>query len=87
MTALATKTVIFVTHQVEFLPAADMILVWDCPIFILYGVRVLEYIYSMFMCTRTFMYCSLCLDVIELLNKNETCSQSWMESHYIFYHE
>lgn len=27
MTALATKTVIFVTHQVEFLPAADMILV------------------------------------------------------------
>ena len=30
MTALATKTVIFVTHQVEFLPAADMILVWDC---------------------------------------------------------
>ena len=27
MTALATKTVIFVTHQVEFLPAADTILV------------------------------------------------------------
>ncbi|XP_057963949.1 ABC transporter C family member 5 [Malania oleifera] len=27
LTALATKTVIFVTHQVEFLPAADMILV------------------------------------------------------------
>ncbi|KAG5540819.1 hypothetical protein RHGRI_020899 [Rhododendron griersonianum] len=27
MTALAAKTVIFVTHQVEFLPAADMILV------------------------------------------------------------
>ncbi|XP_058101396.1 ABC transporter C family member 5 isoform X2 [Magnolia sinica] len=27
MTALATKTVIFVTHQVEFLPAADLILV------------------------------------------------------------
>ncbi|KAG5524627.1 hypothetical protein RHGRI_031335 [Rhododendron griersonianum] len=26
MTALAAKTVIFVTHQVEFLPAADMIL-------------------------------------------------------------
>lgn len=28
MTALATKTVVYVTHQVEFLPAADMILVW-----------------------------------------------------------
>ncbi|XP_072965266.1 ABC transporter C family member 5-like isoform X1 [Typha angustifolia] len=28
MTALAGKTVIFVTHQVEFLPAADMILVF-----------------------------------------------------------
>lgn len=28
MTALATKTVIFVTHQVEFLPAVDMILVF-----------------------------------------------------------
>lgn len=27
MTALASKTVIFVTHQVEFLPAADLILV------------------------------------------------------------
>ncbi|KAA8550694.1 hypothetical protein F0562_002378 [Nyssa sinensis] len=27
LTALSTKTVIFVTHQVEFLPAADMILV------------------------------------------------------------
>ncbi|XP_021667781.2 ABC transporter C family member 5 isoform X2 [Hevea brasiliensis] len=27
LTALATKTVIFVTHQVEFLPAADLILV------------------------------------------------------------
>ncbi|KAA8543430.1 hypothetical protein F0562_021075 [Nyssa sinensis] len=27
LTALATKTVIFVTHQVEFLPTADMILV------------------------------------------------------------
>lgn len=27
LTALVTKTVIFVTHQVEFLPAADMILV------------------------------------------------------------
>lgn len=27
MTTLATKTVIFVTHQVEFLPAADLILV------------------------------------------------------------
>ncbi|KAL5712092.1 Multidrug resistance-associated protein 5 [Ranunculus cassubicifolius] len=27
MTALATKTVIFVTHQVEFLPSADLILV------------------------------------------------------------
>lgn len=27
MTALATKTVIYVTHQVEFLPAADLILV------------------------------------------------------------
>ncbi|RAL47722.1 hypothetical protein DM860_012347 [Cuscuta australis] len=27
ITALATKTVVFVTHQVEFLPAADMILV------------------------------------------------------------
>ncbi|GFP85392.1 ABC transporter c family member 5 [Phtheirospermum japonicum] len=27
MTALATKTVVFVTHQVEFLPAADLILV------------------------------------------------------------
>lgn len=25
--ALATKTVVFVTHQVEFLPAADLILV------------------------------------------------------------
>lgn len=30
MTALANKTVIFVTHQVEFLPAADLILVWNC---------------------------------------------------------
>lgn len=28
MTALADKTVIFVTHQVEFLPAVDLILVW-----------------------------------------------------------
>jgi len=28
LTALANKTVIFVTHQVEFLPSADMILVW-----------------------------------------------------------
>ncbi|PSR89727.1 ABC transporter C family member 5 like [Actinidia chinensis var. chinensis] len=27
LTALATKTVIFVTHQIEFLPAADLILV------------------------------------------------------------
>ncbi|KAL0390878.1 UNVERIFIED_CONTAM: ABC transporter C family member 5 [Sesamum calycinum] len=27
MTALATKTIVFVTHQVEFLPAADLILV------------------------------------------------------------
>lgn len=27
LTALADKTVIFVTHQVEFLPAADLILV------------------------------------------------------------
>ncbi|KAI7734861.1 hypothetical protein M8C21_008799, partial [Ambrosia artemisiifolia] len=27
MTALATKTVVFVTHQIEFLPAADLILV------------------------------------------------------------
>lgn len=27
LTALASKTVIFVTHQVEFLPAADLILV------------------------------------------------------------
>lgn len=27
MAALATKTVIYVTHQVEFLPAADLILV------------------------------------------------------------
>ncbi|KAL1826092.1 hypothetical protein ACET3Z_012870 [Daucus carota] len=27
MTALATKTVVYVTHQVEFLPAADLILV------------------------------------------------------------
>lgn len=27
MTALAMKTVIYVTHQVEFLPAADLILV------------------------------------------------------------
>ncbi|KAL3645049.1 Multidrug resistance-associated protein 5 [Castilleja foliolosa] len=27
LTALATKTVVFVTHQVEFLPAADLILV------------------------------------------------------------
>lgn len=29
MTALAYKTVIFVTHQVEFLPTADLILVWN----------------------------------------------------------
>ena len=29
MTALADKTVIFVTHQVEFLPAADLILVCE----------------------------------------------------------
>ena len=28
MTIIATKTVIFVTHQVEFLPAVDMILVF-----------------------------------------------------------
>ncbi|KAL2953239.1 hypothetical protein AAZX31_19G155000 [Glycine max] len=28
LTALADKTVIYVTHQVEFLPAADLILVW-----------------------------------------------------------
>lgn len=28
MTALADKTVIFVTHQVEFLPSVDLILVW-----------------------------------------------------------
>jgi ABC-type transport system involved in cytochrome bd biosynthesis fused ATPase/permease subunit len=28
LSELADKTVIFVTHQVEFLPAADMILVW-----------------------------------------------------------
>lgn len=35
MTALATKTVVFVTHQVEFLPAADLILVFpDTCIFI-----------------------------------------------------
>lgn len=27
LTALATKTVVFVTHQVEFLPAADLIVV------------------------------------------------------------
>lgn len=27
MAALADKTVVFVTHQVEFLPAADLILV------------------------------------------------------------
>lgn len=30
LTALADKTVIYVTHQVEFLPAADLILVWLC---------------------------------------------------------
>lgn len=30
LTALASKTVVFVTHQVEFLPAADLILVWSC---------------------------------------------------------
>ena len=30
LTALAKKTVIYVTHQVEFLPAADLILVWLC---------------------------------------------------------
>lgn len=34
MTALADKTVIFVTHQVEFLPAADLILVWLCEFFL-----------------------------------------------------
>lgn len=28
LSALENKTVIFVTHQVEFLPAADLILVW-----------------------------------------------------------
>jgi len=27
LSALAEKTVVFVTHQVEFLPAADLILV------------------------------------------------------------
>jgi len=30
LTALADKTVIYVTHQVEFLPAADLILVCLC---------------------------------------------------------
>jgi len=34
LTALANKTVIFVTHQVEFLPAADLILVWLCGFFL-----------------------------------------------------
>jgi ABC-type transport system involved in cytochrome bd biosynthesis fused ATPase/permease subunit len=32
---LASKTVIYVTHQVEFLPAADLILVSFGPIFFL----------------------------------------------------
>lgn len=35
LTALANKTVIFVTHQVEFLPAADLILVRE----LLYNLR------------------------------------------------
>ncbi|XWS36506.1 hypothetical protein CRYUN_Cryun20dG0090600 [Craigia yunnanensis] len=29
MTALGSKTVVFVTHQVEFLPTADLILLWN----------------------------------------------------------
>jgi hypothetical protein len=45
LTALASKTVIFVTHQVEFLPAADLILVQNCllTLFVYFGyaVRVL----------------------------------------------
>jgi hypothetical protein len=45
LTALASKTVIFVTHQVEFLPAADLILVQNCLlalfVYFAYAVRIL----------------------------------------------
>lgn len=43
MTALANKTVIFVTHQVEFLPAADFILVCD---FLKYFTYFLCWLYT-----------------------------------------
>lgn len=43
LTALATKTVVFVTHQVEFLPAADLILVLSSwPSILVYHVQNLD---------------------------------------------
>lgn len=44
-TALADKTVIFVTHQVEFLPAADLILVCEVSLHS-----------ALYICTYTFIH-------------------------------
>lgn len=48
MTALAGKTVIFVTHQVEFLPAADMILVLISLFILIFSPRMAELMIDMF---------------------------------------
>lgn len=51
LTALAAKTVVFVTHQVEFLPAADLILVLpsfpssiDC--IVTHAIRFSEFVFG-----------------------------------------
>jgi len=48
LSELADKTVIFVTHQVEFLPAADMILVWLLALSFICLLRGLVDVYASF---------------------------------------
>lgn len=61
MTALADKTVIFVTHQVEFLPSADMILVWPYFVLHIYAIKDLDDVYISFQVFLFFCLSTLCI--------------------------
>lgn len=59
LTALATKTVVFVTHQVEFLPAADLILV-----FFSHQIPSVSYVVSKFPTRLPSRFLPLVLDLL-----------------------
>ena len=82
MTALATKTVVFVTHQIEFLPAADLILVK--PSFIYLFKRI----WKRCVCTLSKKYnqkvMQVCYELLETISHFKSFPPIMSNAHKLF---